>query len=522
RFFSMLVWVLVGCLQRQKSNLIDAGGWGVGIDRRISTGLQVCNEDDFTNFTGGYPFLGQRRAQSEVDAGTHVMCVLNETCNFTLDSMVGSLTEGFDSQTFLQLEKSGSCPGRTVPQSPVENSTMLAFDLRTPLAETVGETEMVVGNYSLCLSLNGTAGPFSMTVGKMSNDRLSHCGGCAGELGMDTGPTTLRDDDDGDDDIVIAITSNITINIVVVVCSNCVDTHGSWNVSSPTQVWILIGLRGKQTDLDEMKRSEDTGLPVFSLRHAEGCLPRCNDVSIALPWLPSLQCIYGELRPPRRAGTRASGFFLCLHGIFYHQALLPLELLFGVEHSGCPAATRAATLRRFVEQVAKSYHVGFRIQQVCPEGSTPDIAEVSCRDGVVQPVEGRDAQSCQLLVRNSFHFLGSLDMVRAMPIIMLLLVLPVSGMRNVEEASREVGQQHGNVGDVAEHRDHVKEGLSDTGHCHGETTTPEDSKTACTTNADCRYCGADWECYHMKPDTLKMKQKFYPDTKWLPAYCHHI
>ncbi|CAE7849842.1 unnamed protein product [Symbiodinium necroappetens] len=113
-------------------------------------------------------------------------------------------------------------------------------------------------------------------------------------------------------------------------------------------------------------------------------------------------------------------------------------------------------------------------------------------------------------------------MVRAMPIIMLLLVLPVSGMRNVEEASREVGQQRGNVGDVAEHRDHVKEGLSDTGHCHGETTTPEESKTACTTNADCRYCGADWECYHMKPDTLKMKQQFYPDTQWLPAYCHHI
>ena len=29
----------------------------------------------------------------QVDAGTHVMCVLNETCNFTLDSMVGCGTK---------------------------------------------------------------------------------------------------------------------------------------------------------------------------------------------------------------------------------------------------------------------------------------------------------------------------------------------------------------------------------------------------------------------------------------------
>ena len=62
-----------------------------------------------------------------------------------------------------------------------------------------------------------------------------HCHDHEGFLCHRKLPTDDEDDDDGDDDIVIAITSNITINIVVVVCSNCVDTHGSWNVSSPTQ-----------------------------------------------------------------------------------------------------------------------------------------------------------------------------------------------------------------------------------------------------------------------------------------------
>ncbi|CAE7794074.1 unnamed protein product [Symbiodinium sp. CCMP2456] len=111
-------------------------------------------------------------------------------------------------------------------------------------------------------------------------------------------------------------------------------------------------------------------------------------------------------------------------------------------------------------------------------------------------------------------------MVRAMPILMLLLLLPASGMRSVEEESREVGEQRGNVGEVAEH--YVKEGLSDTGHCHGETTTPENKKTACDTDRDCKLCGADWTCFHMKEDTYKMKQQLYPETQWLQSYCHHL
>ncbi|CAE6948772.1 unnamed protein product [Symbiodinium sp. CCMP2592] len=111
-------------------------------------------------------------------------------------------------------------------------------------------------------------------------------------------------------------------------------------------------------------------------------------------------------------------------------------------------------------------------------------------------------------------------MVRATPIIMLLLLLPVSGMRN--EASRAVGEKRGNVGEVAEHREHVKEGLSDTGHCHGEMDAPESQKTPCSKDADCRLCGADWTCYHMKKDTYEMKKLMYPDTEWLKSYCHHI
>ena len=112
-------------------------------------------------------------------------------------------------------------------------------------------------------------------------------------------------------------------------------------------------------------------------------------------------------------------------------------------------------------------------------------------------------------------------MVRATPIIMLLLLLPVSGNRNEEKATVQ-SEKRENVGEVTEHREHVKEGLSDTGHCHGETDTPESEKTACTSDAHCRLCGADWVCYHMKKDTYDMKRRLYPETEWLPSYCHHL
>ena len=91
--------------------------------------------------------------------------------------------------------------------------------------------------------------------------------------------------------------------------------------------------------------------------------------------------------------------------------------------------------------------------------------------------------------------LRQLDMARAMATIMLLLLVPASGLRSVEEQGVGVGQ--------AEHLDH-DEKSSTTKHCQGDDEAPESEKTGCNRNKDCQHCGRGWECYHRSENIMSM------------------
>ncbi|CAE7833187.1 unnamed protein product [Symbiodinium sp. CCMP2592] len=109
-------------------------------------------------------------------------------------------------------------------------------------------------------------------------------------------------------------------------------------------------------------------------------------------------------------------------------------------------------------------------------------------------------------------------MGRAMATIMLLLLVPASGLRNMEGGSHVV-EQHEGIGQVAEHLDHANEGSSVVKHCQGDYDAPEWEKTGCKTDRDCMHCGRGWECYH-RSEHIMAEEKDRPMFK--AAYCTKI
>ncbi|CAE7225804.1 unnamed protein product [Symbiodinium natans] len=211
--------------------------------------------------------------------GTHVTCRLNETCSITLDSMVGSLGDGFDQQSYLQLEKGGSCSGspatvwgnltNPVPQSPLENATSLTFDLLVPSAQEVAETDLVVGNYSLCLSLNGT-GPFSMAVGSL---------------------------------IVEDVPCEVPSDILDTLEPACLSSDSGLPAAASEEFCLVALEGGPQATLSRLQVVPAGQESCQGLQHGSQCDLNCP------------------------AGTLASGYFLCEHGIFYHQGFKGLLVL---------------------------------------------------------------------------------------------------------------------------------------------------------------------------------------------------
>ncbi|CAJ1462025.1 unnamed protein product [Effrenium voratum] len=290
--------------------------------------------------------------------GLEIGCRLNETCNVSLadDSIVGSLDDGFSLDNRLLLVKNTSCTSASasasvwgiaqpIAPSNASNLSALFFDLLRPVAQDLAETEEVVGTYALCLSLGGN---FSMALGNLTVSDAP----CAAPS-----------------------------NIAGALAPPCLDAAGA---------------------------------PVAVLRHGENCTTACEDEFTES--LPLLQCGYGELSPasfdcwPRcmeapqvynglshdfcaglphgslcnlqcPADFVASGFLSCVFGRYVHQPLLAFEFLFGVPrcYASCDASGACgAGYERMLH--------GESCRARCASG-TPDVFEVTCRDGAIESFE---------------------------------------------------------------------------------------------------------------------------------------
>ncbi|CAJ1333985.1 unnamed protein product [Effrenium voratum] len=292
--------------------------------------------------------------------GLEIGCRLNETCNVSLanDSIVGSLDDGFSLDNRLLLVKNTSCTAASasasawvwgiaqpIAPSNASNLSALFFDLLRPVAQDLAETEEVVGTYALCLSLGGN---FSMALGNLT---------------VSDAPCTAPS------------------NIAGALAPPCLDAAGD---------------------------------PVALLRHGENCTTACEDEFTES--LPLLQCGYGELSPasfdcwPRcmeapqvynglshdfcaglphgslcnlqcPADFVASGFLSCVFGRYVHQPLLAFEFLFGVPrcYASCDASGACgAGYERMLH--------GESCRARCASG-TPDVFEVTCRDGAIESFE---------------------------------------------------------------------------------------------------------------------------------------
>eukprot|EP00931_Biecheleriopsis_adriatica_P027762 TRINITY_DN16635_c0_g1_i1.p1 TRINITY_DN16635_c0_g1~~TRINITY_DN16635_c0_g1_i1.p1 ORF type:complete len:2753 (+),score=429.40 TRINITY_DN16635_c0_g1_i1:119-8377(+) len=312
-----------------------------------------------------------------VSDGIDVQCSLNSPCNLSMESkfFLGSVGNGFGLENRLELVKASGCNGATaelwgdlvsplVPEEvrDADDVPVLSFNLSTPLATELSDTKRIVGTYSLCLSIDGSGGPFAMHFGTLTVHDVQ-CSAPSGiEFSLDP---ACQSDDTGQaigfmrhrEKCIPRCAQHYSPSLDYLQCEygNIVPRlDETWFVPKVVSTFVCLQSCLMEPHVNNgLSHSMCKGLP-----HGATC---------------ELQC---------PAGTRPSGVLVCERGGFAHQPLLPDRILFGV-----PRCYRSCDASKACGPQGSALQHGDTCKVVCPSGASPEISDVSCSDGEVMPGE---------------------------------------------------------------------------------------------------------------------------------------